>query len=94
MLKLFITFEISKIKKYFTTKTSAKVITTGLFFVVFLSLGVGMYHFFASSFRYINTEAQEGIKLALLLFLYELFLLVLAGILVFSTLITSLFSLF
>lgn len=94
MLFNFISFELGKIRKYFKTGTVAKSIISAIFIGLFLAIGIGMYHFFTSSFRYINVEAEEAIKQALLLFLYELFLLVLAGISVFSTAITSLFNLF
>lgn len=94
MLKLFILFELQKIKRYFETKLLAKIITSSLFVTLFLGIGLGMYRFFSASFIYINSQTDDAIKLALLLFLYELFLLVLTGISMFSAVITSLFSLF
>jgi hypothetical protein len=93
-MKLFLTFELAKIGKYFRTKRLAKVITTGLFLSVFLFVGIGIYFFFVSGFKYINVGAEEDIRLALSLFLYELFLLVLACIVVFSAMVSSLFNLF
>lgn len=94
MIRLFLSFELGKIKKYFTTKTVAKSITTALFFGVFLFIAFGIYAFFVSGFRYINIEAMEDIRLALTLFLYELFLLVLSGIIMFSTMVSGIFNLF
>lgn len=94
MTKLFLKFELGKIIKYFRDKTLAKLITGFLFMMVFLFIGIGIYHFFVSGFRYINVEAMEDIRLALTLFLYELFLLVLAGIIIFSSMVSGIFNLF
>jgi hypothetical protein len=94
MLTLFLQFEIQKIVKYFKTKTLAKSITGILFMLVFLFIGIGIYYFFVTSFRYINVGADPDIRLALSLFLYELFLLILAAVIVFSAMISSVFTLF
>lgn len=94
MLTTFLKFEFEKITKYFKTRTLAKTITTFLFILVFLFVAVGIYFFFLSGFRYINGEAIEEIRLALTLFLYEVFLLVLASIIVFSSVVSSIFNLF
>jgi hypothetical protein len=94
MIKLFLKFEISKINKYFKAKALAKVITSLLFMVVFAFIAVGIYFFFVSGFRYIQADAMDDIRLALTLFLYEFFLLILAGIVVFSSLISGIFNLF
>jgi ABC-2 type transport system permease protein len=94
MLKLFIRFELEKFVKYFKTKTLAKAITAILFVGVFVFVGLGIYAFFVSGFRSINFEAVEDIRLALTLFLYELFLVVLAGIIIFSAMVSGLFNLF
>lgn len=94
MLKFFLKFELGKIIKYFKTRTLAKTITSLLFLSVFVFVSIGIYYFFVSGFRYINTGAEEDIRLALSLFLYELFLLVLAGIIIFSSTISGIFNLF
>lgn len=94
MISLFLQFEFGKIKKYFSTKASAKIITSALFITVFLLVAFGIYHFFVSSFRYIMVGAEEDIRLALSLFLYEVFLCILGVLLILSALISSLFSLF
>lgn len=94
MMSPFLRFEFEKIAKYFRTRTLAKSITSILFVLVFLFVGMGIYYFFVSGFRYINGEAVEEIRLALTLFLYEVFLLVLAGIIIFSSIISSIFNLF
>lgn len=94
MMKLFIKFELEKIHKYFKTKTLAKSITSLLFIIVFSFVGLGIYGFFVTGFRFISIEAVEDIRLALTLFLYETFLLILSGIIVFSVLISGVFTLF
>jgi uncharacterized protein with PQ loop repeat len=94
MLRLFLQFEIGRIGKYFRTRKVPKLITTSLFLLVFLFIGVGIYFFFISGFRYINVEAPEDIRSALTLFLYELFLIILGGIIVFSAMVSGLFNLF
>lgn len=93
-MQLFLKFELTKIAKYYKTKSLAKIITTLLFFAVFFFIGSGIYFFFLSGFRYINVEAVDDIRLALTLFLYEVFLLVLAAIIIFSTMVSGVFSLF
>lgn len=94
MLQLFLTFEFEKVRKYFRSKTLAKSITTALFVLVFTLIGVGIYHFFVSSFRYINFQTEPEIIHALQLFLYEVFLLVLFGITIFSSAISGIFNLY
>jgi hypothetical protein len=94
MIKLLLQFEIQKISKYFRTKTLAKTITTLLFFAIFLFVGIGIYHFFVSGFRYVHTETTDDIRMALSLFLYEVFLLVLGGIIIASSLVSGIFNLF
>ncbi len=94
MLTLFTLFELKKIQAFFRTKTTAKIITSILFILVFLFVGVGIYFFFINGFRYINASATEDIQEALSLFLYEVFLLLLGGVIVMSALISSLFSMF
>ena len=94
MLKLFTLFEIRKIVSYFKTRTLAKVITSALFLGVFVFVGLGIYSFFVSGFWFINLEAVEDIKLALTLFIYEVFLLVLMLVIMFSAMVTGIFNLF
>lgn len=94
MLFSFLQFELRKIGKYLSTKALAKLITGVLFLVVFLLIGVGIYKFFISGFRLINFEAVEEIRLALTLFIYEFFSMILAGLIVFSALVSGLFNLF
>lgn len=94
MMKLFLKFELGKINKYFKTTTLAKLITTALFIFVFLCIGIGIYFFFVSGFRYINADSMKEIRLPLTLFLYELFFLILSFIVIFSVMVSSLFNLF
>lgn len=94
MMRLFLRFELGKVIKYFKTKTLAKTITSLLFLAVFGFVATGIYFFFITGFRYINIEAVDDIKFALTLFLYEVFLLVLAGIVVISSLVSGIFNLY
>ncbi len=94
MLTIFLQFELGKIIKYFRTKTTAKIVTSLLFFIVFFIVASGIYYFFIGGFRYINAESTEDIRLALTLFLYEVFLLILSGVIIFSSMISGLFNLF
>lgn len=94
MMRLFLQFELGKVAKYFKTKTLAKAITSLLFLGVFGFVALGIYFFFITGFRYINIEAVDDIKFALTLFLYEAFLLVLAGIVIVSALVSGVFNLY
>lgn len=93
-MRLFLQFEIGKLIKFYRTKTLAKVITTLMFLGVFLFVALGIYGFFVSGFRFINIEAVEDIRFALTLFLYEVFFVILAGIIFVSSLVTGVFNLF
>ncbi len=94
MMKLFLQFQLRKIAAYFKTKTLAKLITSGLFLGVFFFVGMGIYFFFMSGFRYIQFQVEPEFKMPLLLFINEMFLLVLGGVIVFSATISGIFSLF
>lgn len=94
MLSLFTRFELGKISKFFRTKKVAKIITISLFLVVFLFVGVGIYGFFVSGFKYVNVIFEPEFKLPLLLFIYEFFLIILAFVIVLSAMVSGLFNLF
>ena len=94
MMMLFLRFELHKLANYFKTKTTAKIITSLLFLAVLVFVAIGVYVFFVSGFKYINIEAVDGLQSALSLFLYELFLLVLSGVIIFSAFVTGMFNLF
>ncbi len=94
MIKLFLKLEFGKAAKYFRTRKLAKSITGFLFMLVFLLIFVGIYLFFVSSFNYINANLEQDVRLSITLFFYEVFLLVLAGIIVFSCMVSSIFNLF
>lgn len=94
MLQLFLKFELQKLITYFKTGKLAKLITIGLFVVVFTFVGIGLYYFFLSGFRFIHFSVEQDIQLPLTLFIYELFLLVMAGVIVFSVIVSGIFSLF
>lgn len=94
LLLLFLRFEFGKVGKYFKTRPIPKVITTLLFLAVFVLLGVGIYNFFFSGFRYVYFGIEEEFRVPVLLFIYEVFLLVLAGVIVMSSLVSGVFNLF
>ncbi len=94
MIRLFLTFEIQKIVSYFKTGKLAKLITASLFLAVFAFVGIGLYYFFLSGFRYVNFSVEKEIQLPLTLFIYELFLLVMAAVIIFGAVVSGLFSLF
>ena len=94
MIRLFLTFELQKIASYFKTGKVAKLITGLLFVLVFTFVGVGLYYFFLSGFRFVNFSVEQEIQAPLTLFIYEVFLLVMAGVVVFSALVSGMFSLF
>jgi hypothetical protein len=94
MIRLFLTFELQKIASYFRTGKAAKLITASLFLAVFAFVGVGLYFFFLSGFRFVNFSVEQEIQAPLTLFIYELFLLVMSGVVVFSALVSGIFSLF
>lgn len=94
MIRLYLKFELQKIVSYFKTGKLAKTITAGLFIVVFVCVGVGLYYFFLSGFRYVNFSVEKEIQLPLTLFIYELFLLVMAGVIIFGAVVSGIFSLF
>ena len=94
MIRLFLKFEFQKLLRYFTTKTAAKLITLSLFIAVFLFVGVGLYYFFLSGFRFVNFSVEQEIQLPLTRFIYELFLVVMAGVIIFSATVSGVFNLF
>ncbi len=94
MIQLFLKFELQKLLRYFATKTAAKLITFSLFIAVFLFVGVGLYYFFLSGFRFVNFSVEQEIQLPLTLFIYELFLVVMAGVIIFSATVSGVFNLF
>lgn len=77
---------------YFKSKTLAKLITVSLFLVVFYLVALGIYFFFVSGFNFLNKD--EYLRLPITLYFYELFVLALGGIFIFSALVTGIFALF
>lgn len=79
---------------YFQTRRLAKIITSLLFILVFSSVSIGIYFFFISGFRYIQFNVEAEFREPLLLFVNEMFLLVLSGVIVLSSIISGIFTLF
>ncbi|MEN9881476.1 MAG: hypothetical protein RLZZ308_659 [Candidatus Parcubacteria bacterium] len=94
IFSLFFKFEIATLGNYLKTRTSAKMITLLLFLLVFLFVGVGIYFFFLSGLRYIEASVTDDIRHSVNLFIYELFLLILSGVIFLSSLISGVLHLF
>lgn len=94
LLRLFFRFEVENKIKYFKSKTFAKIITSALFLLVFLSVAVLIYSFFVSGFLYIFTQVETDVRQAITLFIYEVFLAVLGFLIMFSVIISGMFALF
>jgi hypothetical protein len=94
MLRLFLSFQLKKIARFFESKTLAKVITSSLFLAVLLFLASGIYFFFYASFRYIGFVIEEELRLPITFFIYENFLLIISFVVLFSSLIFGIFHLF
>ncbi|MEN9551640.1 MAG: putative ATP-binding cassette [Candidatus Parcubacteria bacterium] len=91
----FLVFQYKKTGAYFKTNTLAKTVTTGLFVALFLSIGSLIYAFIVSGLRYVDIQIEEElIRQPLLLFLYNMFFLVLFLLMCTSALISGMFSLF
>lgn len=92
MLKLLLQYSWQRMLRYFRTRRSAKIITIGLFSVLFLSIAVGIYLFFKEGFYFISSDLY--FREAFSLYVYEMYLLVFVSLVVFSTFISSLFVMF
>jgi len=94
MMKLFLSFEIAKITRFFKTRTLAKIIISSMFLGIFAFVGIGLYYFFLPGFKFIIAGVEADIQAPLSLFLYELFLVILSGVIAFSVAVSGIFSLF
>ena len=92
MLKLLFYFRLKRAAKFFRTKKSAKLITVFLFLAVFSAVAVGLYYFFLRGFLFLKMDTYLAEPISL--YFYELFLLVLGAVIMFSSLVTGLFGLF
>lgn len=92
MLNLLFRCQLQKIKKFFSTKGTAKLITLACFILLFAVLGWGIYLFFVEGFSYINS--YPFFAQAITLYSYEIYLLFIFLLVVISSFISSIFSLF
>lgn len=92
MLKLLANCQIQKIKKFFSTRRIAKLITLACFFALFILLGFAIYFFFVEGFSYINS--YPFFAQAIVLYSYEVYLLFIFLLIVISSFISGIFSLF
>ncbi|HTY39966.1 MAG TPA: hypothetical protein VMC43_02665, partial [Candidatus Paceibacterota bacterium] len=81
-----------RVARYFARRTTAKVITAFLFLFVLFALAFGIFLFFRSGFIFIESDVYA--HRALLLYVYELFLLIVSGLVFVSALISGLLGLF
>lgn len=92
MFSLFIQYYSKKFRRYFSSQVLARSLTAFLFLVVFVGLALGIFLFFRESFRFI--AADDFFRDALLLYIYELFLLISFVLIFASALISGIFTLF
>jgi ABC-2 type transport system permease protein len=92
MLNLLLRCQLQKIKRFFATRKTAKIATLACFLIVFVGLGVGIYFFFVEGFSYF--QSFPFFAQALTLYGYEAYLLLIFILIVASSFIFSLFSLF
>lgn len=94
MLKTLLSFQLSTIRKFFKTKTLAKLITVGLFLGVFFFVISTLYFFLVTGLRFTLFQMTSDTRDALLYFIFESFYLTLFLLTVLSACISLLFSLF
>jgi hypothetical protein len=92
LLKLLVTNSFGRISKFYNTQRLAKLITTALFLLLFTIIAVVLYFFFLYGFNYIDSDTP--FRLPLTLYTYEIFLIILSGVIIFNAFITGIFSLF
>lgn len=94
MFTSLIAFNVRSFKKFFETKTLAKVITTLLFCLVFWFVATGIYFFLLTGLRFALFQMSDETQNALIYFLYESFYLTLFFLILLSSTISLLFSFF
>ncbi len=92
MLLNFYQLQLKRLRRFFATRTLAKVITVTLFAIVFGGVALGIYVFFSKGFYYI--AQYDDLRDAVLLYSLELFFLLVSLLIWISALISLLFSLF
>lgn len=92
MIILFLRYHLSAVIKYFRTKRIAKSVTIGAFLVVLFFVFQALFVFFKWSTVFITKDPY--LKVAMPLFVYEIFFLILFFIIIVSGLINFLLGLF
>ncbi|MEI7498052.1 MAG: hypothetical protein WCK11_02100 [Candidatus Falkowbacteria bacterium] len=92
MLAELFVLQCRRVGQHFRTHTGAKILTTMGFVLVALLVAVGIYQFFFAGFRYLGQD--NNTVEALSLYFYEIFLLILTSLILFSAIITGLYSLY
>lgn len=79
---------------YFQKNKTAKLITVGMFFIVFAFIALGTFFFFLEGFEFIKSSNDPYFDNVIPLYIYEIFFLVISLLIMLSGLITGVFSLF
>jgi ABC-2 type transport system permease protein len=94
MFSYLLKFQAQRIGRYFKNNKAAKSITIVLFALVFLSIAFGVYKFFNFGAATIDSDSYLYFRNALVLYVFEVFFLLVYFLLLISSAITALFSLF
>lgn len=84
--------KFTRLLRYFKKGSTGKLITAGLFFLVFFGVAFGIFKFFLSGFSYLHNFPY--FEPALFLYSFELFFLLLGFLAWFGSIISLLFGLF
>ncbi len=83
---------VRRFKRYFYKKSAGKLITAGLFLLVFIAVAVGIYQFFSHGFTFLKNYPY--FRAALLLYSFETFFLLIGFLVYAGSAISLLFNLF
>ena len=92
MVLLLLKSQFTRTKRFFHTRRLAKLITVGLFCLVFTLFSIGVYLFFHEGFGYLQND--NYFFRATSFYIYEIFFLLIFILIAASTTITALFRLF
>lgn len=92
MFPFLVQYQWQRFVRFCTSRSAGELITAGLFVALFLGLALGLGWLFVAGFSAVQDDVF--LRVALPYFLYELFLLVLCGLVGASALVSGTFSLF
>lgn len=92
MVSVLLSSQFTRTRRFFRTRRLAKLITVGLFCLVFALFSIGVYLFFHEGFGYLQNDSY--FFRATSLYIYEIFFLLIFILIAASTAITALFRLF